>query len=328
MVELTHFENYGFGPDVEIMNLEIHRHSLACFFRYAPSHCDGCNNVDCMIRSDARRATAAVPYELESCVGNRYDAISLQTVWHTNSKDDLMENESSSPAKTFLGFLALVGILIVILVVGGVVYLMIASEYAKPVVVTNKMKMIAMALQEYHQDYGAYPPAYTTDQDGTPLLSWRVLLLPYMFSDQLYQEFDLDQPWDTETNLAAAQWMPLVYESIYLPRDIRETHTPFVALAGPDTVLSTSPTAAGEGITSGGAAMAVIADHANPVFWSEPNEMSPETFAAWATLDDQPTGGTLVITTSPTSDYLDVEMYHDDSLAKLKSMMKLSGEEP
>lgn len=238
-----------------------------------------------------------------------------------------MENESGSPIKSFVGFLVFVGVVIVVLVVAGIAYLMIASEYAKPVVVTNNMKQIAIALQEYHQDYGAYPPAYITDDDGTPLLSWRVLLLPYLFQDQIYQEFDLDQPWDTETNLAAAQWMPPTYESIYLPLETRSNHTPFVALAGPNTVLNTSQTVSVEAITQNdGAAVVVIADHSNPVFWTEPSEMTPETFATWTALDDQPAGGTHVITTSPQSDYLDVEIFQNDSLAKLQSMMNISKE--
>ena len=32
----------------------------------------------------------------------------------------------------------------------------------------------------YHRAYGNFPPAYSKSPDGKPLLSWRVLILPYL----------------------------------------------------------------------------------------------------------------------------------------------------
>ena len=45
-----------------------------------------------------------------------------------------------------------------------------------------------------------FPPAYTADKDGKPLLSWRVLILPYLGAGELYKQFHLDEPWDSEHN--------------------------------------------------------------------------------------------------------------------------------
>ena len=44
-----------------------------------------------------------------------------------------------------------------------------------------------------------FPPAYSTDAAGKPLLSWRVLILPYIDQQGLYEQFHLDEPWDTRT---------------------------------------------------------------------------------------------------------------------------------
>jgi len=37
-----------------------------------------------------------------------------------------------------------------------------------------------LALFNYHDDYGSYPPAYIADESGRPMHSWRVLILPYL----------------------------------------------------------------------------------------------------------------------------------------------------
>ena len=44
--------------------------------------------------------------------------------------------------------------------------------------VRNNLKQIGLALLEYHQKYGSFPPAFVADANGKPLYSWRVLILP------------------------------------------------------------------------------------------------------------------------------------------------------
>src|SRR5262249_40169050 len=55
-------------------------------------------------------------------------------------------------------------------------------------------------------------PAIFT-KDGKPLLSWRVAILPYIEEDTLYQEFKLDEPWDSEHNKKLIARMPKMYQS-------------------------------------------------------------------------------------------------------------------
>lgn len=56
-------------------------------------------------------------------------------------------------------------------------------------------------------------PAAITDKTGKPLLSWRVALLPYMENVVYYQQFHLDEPWDSEHNLQFAKTMPFQFRS-------------------------------------------------------------------------------------------------------------------
>lgn len=66
----------------------------------------------------------------------------------------------------------------------------------------NHEKQIVLALHNYHDINGSLPPPYTWDAAGKPLHSWRVLILPYLEGQALYQQIRLDEPWDSAHNRA------------------------------------------------------------------------------------------------------------------------------
>src|SRR5262249_32600764 len=55
------------------------------------------------------------------------------------------------------------------------------------------------------------PPAVVYGKYGRPLLSWRVLILPYVEQGDLYSQFKLDEAWDSPNNLPLLEKMPAVY---------------------------------------------------------------------------------------------------------------------
>ena len=65
----------------------------------------------------------------------------------------------------------------------------------------------------YQDVHGKLPPAVVYGKDGEPLYSWRVLLLPFIEQDSLYQEFHLDEPWDSPHNLQLLPRMPATYSA-------------------------------------------------------------------------------------------------------------------
>lgn len=75
----------------------------------------------------------------------------------------------------------------------------------------SNLKQIGLALHSYHSDHQRFPPAAIYSKDGKPLLSWRVAILPYIEELKLYQEFKLDQPWDSEHNKKLLERMPKIY---------------------------------------------------------------------------------------------------------------------
>jgi prepilin-type processing-associated H-X9-DG protein len=75
-----------------------------------------------------------------------------------------------------------------------------AREAARRAVCINNLKQIGLAMHNYESAFGCFPPAAIYDKDGRPLLSWRVLLLPYLEQGPLYSKYHLDEPWDSPNN--------------------------------------------------------------------------------------------------------------------------------
>ena len=84
----------------------------------------------------------------------------------------------------------------------------------------------------------AFPPAYTTDKAGKPLLSWRVLILPYLEQQALFKEFHLDEPWDSEHNRTLIAKMPAIYRCpLESAEAARQGKTRYLAPRGPSTIF-------------------------------------------------------------------------------------------
>jgi hypothetical protein len=99
---------------------------------------------------------------------------------------------------------------------------------------TNNLKRIGLALQNYHDEYKGFPPAYISDENGRPMHSWRVLILPYVERNDLYQQYNFDEPWNGPNNRRLAEMMPDVFRCPNSKADDNETS--YVAVVGPETV--------------------------------------------------------------------------------------------
>lgn len=79
----------------------------------------------------------------------------------------------------------------------------------------KNMKMIMIGMYNHHDVNKRFPAAFTS-KNGKPLMSWRVALLPYLEAEEgktLYEQFHLDEPWDSAHNKALVAKMPAVYQS-------------------------------------------------------------------------------------------------------------------
>jgi hypothetical protein len=104
----------------------------------------------------------------------------------------------------------------------------------------NNVKQIALSFHNFASTYAdRLPPAAICDKAGKPLLSWRVLLLPYIEEDALYREFKLDEAWDGPHNKPLLAKMPKIY---MLPGvDAKDYLTHYQVFVGPGTLFHEKP---------------------------------------------------------------------------------------
>ncbi len=78
----------------------------------------------------------------------------------------------------------------------------------------NPLKQLGLAFHNYHDSYGGFPSfeGPHSDQAIGKGLSWRVHLLPFLEESALYEEFHLDEPWDSEHNKTLIERMPTIFE--------------------------------------------------------------------------------------------------------------------
>jgi hypothetical protein len=81
---------------------------------------------------------------------------------------------------------------------------------------TNDLRQVGLAFHNYHTVFLSFPAvdggAASVDENRRGKgLSWRVHLLPFVEESFLYQQFHLDEPWDSEHNKTLIASMPAIF---------------------------------------------------------------------------------------------------------------------
>ncbi|TWU08672.1 hypothetical protein CA54_39080 [Symmachiella macrocystis] len=110
-----------------------------------------------------------------------------------------------------------------------------AREAARRTHCRNNLKNIGLALHNYHDAYGGFPPAHTVDADGKPLHSWRMLIVPYLQKGTVYERTDFSKPWDDPANTEVAAMLEPIYvcPSTVIERD----YTSYLAVVTPESCM-------------------------------------------------------------------------------------------
>lgn len=75
----------------------------------------------------------------------------------------------------------------------------------------RNLEKIAGALNAYAADHGTFPPPVVYGPGNQKMHSWRVLILPYLEKQALYDQYDLTLPWDDQKNLQVSYDVPNVF---------------------------------------------------------------------------------------------------------------------
>jgi hypothetical protein len=127
-------------------------------------------------------------------------------------------------------------------------------------------------MHEYHAKHGKLPPAALRDREGKLLLSWRVLILPYLGHEELYREFNLGESWDSPHNVRLLAKMPRVFAPIDR-NPPQEPHTTlFQVFVGKGTPFEDNRDWRFKDIPRMSNTI-LIAEAARPVLWTKPEDL-------------------------------------------------------
>jgi Protein of unknown function (DUF1559) len=146
----------------------------------------------------------------------------------------------------------------------------------------NNLKQIGMALHNYQTAYNAFPPAFIADETGRPMHSWRVLLLPYLEEEALYNDYDFSEPWDGPHNSRLLAKMPRLFSCP--TRDSAATRRPsvtsYVLVSGPGTMFPGAESTRYEQVTDGSDNTLAAVEISNvQIPWTKPEDLDVRTMS-------------------------------------------------
>ena len=147
-----------------------------------------------------------------------------------------------------------------------------AREAASKMNSQNNLKQIALAMHNYHSIYNRFPPAAIADKNGKALLSWRVAILPYIEEHELYKQFKLDEPWDSETNKKLLPKM----SRIFLPPNAAHgstTSTAYRVFTGKSAAFEDPAGPKLQDFSDGTSNTIIVVEAGETVPWTKPDDL-------------------------------------------------------
>lgn len=156
-------------------------------------------------------------------------------------------------------------------------------ESARRTACTNHCRLISIGLESYRAEHGEYPPAYIADANGKPLHSWRVLILPHIDEQTLFDRYNFGEPWDGPNNIKLLAEMPDIYrcpshghgESKFSGQGF----TNYLLLTGEETMFPGSEVVTYETVSDELENLVLLADVNDlSVEWLRPQDLPAATF--------------------------------------------------
>lgn len=148
----------------------------------------------------------------------------------------------------------------------------ILEQHARTTI-ENNLKNLVLAMAGCHDKERTLPAHAIYDKAGkTPLLSWRVAVLPYLGQEKLHKQFKLDEPWDSDHNKKLIPKMPGVYRGI--DPDSKEGMTPFQVFSGPHTPFNGTKRLTLLDFSAGISNAILIVEAKEHVIWTKPTDLT------------------------------------------------------
>ena len=199
---------------------------------------------------------------------------------YCDKKSDVLPAQSCEAGTSRCCILKTLNVLAIIVVLGIVVAILLpfvnlgAGEAARRAQCGCNLHNLTLAMLNYHEKYGCFPPAFVADKNGKPMHSWRVLLLPYLDRNDLYSQYRFDEPWDSPNNRKVTDVALRDYRC-YCQPDTKQPTTSYMMVIGPHTISDGPHSRKASGITDGPSNTIMLVEVADSdVGWAEPKDLS------------------------------------------------------
>jgi prepilin-type processing-associated H-X9-DG protein len=183
------------------------------------------------------------------------------------------EQPAGTPLKNKLGC-AILGIVAAAILAALLLPLISAARSAAHINSCNcRLKQFDLALLNYESTYKCFPPAYIADANGKPMHSWRVLILPYMERNDIYDKYDFTEPWDGPNNRKLASQIDSLFCCPEPSGGPEETN--YLAVVDPETGWPGATPRKIRDIRDGTSKTIALVEVANSgIHWMEPRDLT------------------------------------------------------
>lgn len=151
----------------------------------------------------------------------------------------------------------------------------------------DNLKMLGLAFANFESTYRKLPGSKNYREGGIGFkgprakhpFSWRVAILPFVEQAELFQQYDFNEPWDSEKNLKLLDKMPDVFRSPHAPSDQKASETNYLGFEGAKSAMGDGGGVPLAEIKDGTSATVLLVETKRTVPWTKPEDFA---FAEYA----------------------------------------------
>ncbi len=153
------------------------------------------------------------------------------------------------------------------------------GQSVQRVTTRNSLRQLILASHNFHDAYKSLPPQALANKEGQKLHSWRVMILPYLDQQELYDQFKLDEAWDSPHNIQLVEKMPAIFVSPdgKIPEQQKQGLTRYLGIVMHGSIMGRPGLPVSLGEIYDGTSNTVLFVEASParaVIWTKPEDLS------------------------------------------------------
>lgn len=141
---------------------------------------------------------------------------------------------------------------------------------AKRTEAMNNLRQTVLALHNYESANRHFPAPVLVHESGKKY-SWRIAILPFIEEQELYDQYDFTQEWDSPHNREVTSRMPDVFRSDTDDKD--STNASWFMLSGPDGIFDGEHSKGVREITDGTSNTIIAVEAKRNVHWAKPEDI-------------------------------------------------------